>query len=110
MEQKRDTVYGEDRHQMKDIMKKWSAVAARGDVWVPIICTDMTHFYGSHYQTPRMRLYAMIYGSYFTTVDGTHNTNMYRFTNAPWVKKICLGLSHVIGMGIFLSENLEEII
>ena len=103
-EKKRDMVYGEDRHQMKDPMKKGGAVADRGGVWVPIIYPDMTRFSGSHYQMPQMRLYATIYGSYFTTVYGTHSKNMYRFTNAPWVKKICLVLSHVIGMGIFLSE------
>ena len=103
-------MYGEDRHQMKYPMKIGGAVADRGGVWVPIIYPDMTRFSGSHYQMPQMRLYATIYGSYFTTMDGTHNTKKYRFTNAPWVTKCCLGLSRVIGMGLFLSDNLADII
>ena len=110
MEQKRDLVYSEDRHQMKDIVKKGSAVASRGGLWVPVICSDTTRFSGSHYQMPRLRMYAIIYRSYFTTVDGTHNTNMYRFTNAPWVTKCCLVLYHVIGMGIFISDHFADII
>ena len=52
MKQKIDMMYGEDRHQMKDIMKKGSSVDARGGVWVPIICTDTTRFSGSHDQIP----------------------------------------------------------
>ena len=43
-------------------------------------------------------------------MDETHNANMYRFNNSPWVTKFCIGLYYDKGMGIFLSENLADII
>jgi len=109
MDKKRTMMFGKDRHQMKEVMAHGSKAAANGGVFMPIICPETTRFAGCHYQTQRMRLYAMRYGSYFATADGTHLTNMYQFINVPWVTKDCLGKGHVAGLGLFLSENFHDI-
>ena len=51
LDKKRDIMFGTNRHQMKDIMKKGNLVATKGGVWVPIICPETTRLSGCHYQT-----------------------------------------------------------
>ncbi len=94
---------------MSEVNAKGMRVARNGGVW-EVKYSDTTRAVGFHYQTPRMRKYALNDGSYFVTVDGTHNTNVYRLINCPWVTRCCLGLSHVIGIGLFKSENSVDII
>jgi hypothetical protein len=106
----RDKTFGKDRHQMGSLMKKGHDTVASGGVWLPIICPNTNRLIGCHYQTKRMKLYAVQCGSYFVTVDGTHGTNMYKLTNVPFVTVCCLGLSHIVGTGIYPSENTLQIV
>ena len=77
---------------MSSLMEKGRITSKDGDLWVPKICPETMCFIGCHCQWSKMADYARTYVSAFAIGDGTFNTNMYKFTNFPWVTPCCLVL------------------
>jgi hypothetical protein len=107
---KRDKVFGKDRHNIQRLMELGRKCSEEGGVFEPEICSDTTRLVGFHYQTKRMQEYALRFGSYFSTVDGTHDTNKHKLICVPTVCRCSLGLSHLIGVGFHQSESSPNII
>lgn len=105
----RDAHFGKERHQIGTLFELGNKAAAEGGVWVPEFCPDTQRIRATHYQTGTQRKYALQFGTYFATADGTHLTNRYKLTMCPFVTCDSLGLSHNCGTGLYPSESSPNI-
>ena len=95
---------------MNRVMELGRKCIQSGGVFEPEICPDTMRLVGFHYQTERQHAYAHRFGSYFSTADGTHDTNLHRLICVPYVCRCSLGISHLIGVGYHPSESSPNII
>ena len=106
----RDDELGEDRHQINELFKMGHETSTKGGVWVPEFSPDTHRICATHYQGHIMRKFALQYATYFAVGDGTHMTNKYRLIMCPFITSDCLGLSHLVGLGLYPSESSPNII
>ena len=105
----KDSVFGPNRHRIPELMAMGSEVRSKGGHW-EVELSDTMKLEGTRLQTALQKQYALQYGSYFVTVDGTYGTNKYGLTALPWITADCLGLSQLCGMTTSLSENSKDVI
>ena len=101
---------GPNHGRLPELINLGETAKANGGAWETTLCPDTFTLQGTRYQTPRMREYAMQYGSSHCTVDGTYGCNMYGLTVMPFITPDCLGHMHCIGFTTSRSENSKDVI
>ena len=90
-----DRKFGSNREQMTELMAKGRKTEKKGGIWEPVWGPSL-HLVGCHYQTATNRLYAIQYGTYYFTADGTHDTNKYGLiTSKSRIAECCRPLVNV---------------
>ncbi len=109
IKQERDNRIGPDRHRIPELLAMGDAAQANGGVWAYKICPETFKLQSTFYQTATQKEFALQYGSYYASGDGTFGTNKYGLTLFPWLAPDCLGLSQNLGTATSRSENSVDV-
>ena len=102
-------IHGTDHHRIPELMKRGRQTRQNGGEF-EVDVDEVYRLVGTRFQTGRMKMFSLQYGSYFVIVDGTYGTNKYNLTLAPWVGADCLGHTVVMGISTSLSENTVDMV
>ena len=110
IQQERKNRLGPCHERLPELIKLGELAKANGGAFQTELCPQTFTLEGTKYQTPRMREYALQYGSYHTSIDGTYGCNKYGLTVMPFIVPDCLGLMHCAGFMTSLSENSKDVV